>query len=675
MNMSSAQRGFINLHHDTRFTCMAVHPVYPLLAVCDSDNTLFLYHINAHQPPLMRLMCLIDFLAYDCIAFHSTLPFVAAGCRETGQVNFWNIQNMLYHPDEELNFEEPKLKSFATATMVRGSLSYIIFHPTNPYIAVGGVDYDRESVSSFIKIFEVNESVAESVEAKFIELPMDEDDPYDKIESITFSPDGVFLAATFGKHIMVWFYEEMKLLKDEDMHMDVKSLGFSPVDHILVAGCESRSESRIISFKIEKDIPSATSDGWKMTRFTKNRLTSAISTLAFHPLTPLMVCGFVNGDVKSYTVSESDPDDPLSDLEYPFNGPRFPMPSVAFNRQFIVTCGSNIVYVYAIGGEPSFPTEDMPRLFTKIMQFEEQKNIIMEAVRKVFVFEKFSIDESGDYLKVRCEITDKMTRQNCLVLEFIEHNFYKDHYGDGGDMEFELKHEGLVVVYIGGLNKCGANSGNSLLALVDELAKLIPFIEYIALFDASYIMKCDKTVNLFQLKSLASETGDSWYGSKGYKTQSHAEVMTHNKQLRNRNIAELLEVVDPSVKTYIMEAFPELNQHMGMTVHDCFEMMSVQIRSFPEKKCTEDQKKKIEALTKLMSAMEKSSDFKLKEHKDLLKLVSRGGYKRGGTKKRITKKRGGTKKRATKKRATKKRATKNHLNHCRGTHGAKHGAP
>ena len=151
--------------------------------------------------------------------------------------------------------------------------------------------------------------------------------------------------------------------------------------------------------------------------------------------------------------------------------------------------------------------------------------------------------------------------------------------------------------------------------------------------------------------------------------------MTHNKQLRNRNIAELLEVVDPSVKTYIMEAFPELNQHMGMTVHDCFEMMSVQIRSFPEKKCTEDQKKKIEALTKLMSAMEKSSDFKLKENKDLLKLVSRGGYKRGGTKKRITKKRGGTKKRATKKRATKKRATKNHLNHCRGTHGAKHGAP
>ncbi|MFN9958822.1 MAG: hypothetical protein ACK55I_37505, partial [bacterium] len=136
---------------------MAVHPIYPLLAVCDSDHELFLYNINAHQPPLMRLMRLINGLYYDCIAFHSTLPFVAAGCRETGQVNFWNIQKMLDHPDKELNFEKPELKSFATATMV--SPSYIIFHPTKPYIAVGGVDH--ESASSFIKIFEVN---AESVE-------------------------------------------------------------------------------------------------------------------------------------------------------------------------------------------------------------------------------------------------------------------------------------------------------------------------------------------------------------------------------------------------------------------------------------------------------------------------------------------------------------------------------
>jgi hypothetical protein len=645
---------------------MAVHPIYPLLAVCDSDQTLCLYHINADQPPLMRLMRLINGLAYDCIAFHSTLPFVAAGCRETGQVNFWNIQKMLDHPDEELNFEEPELKSFATATMVNPS--YIIFHPTRPYIAVGGVD--RESASSFIKIFEVN---VEPVEVNSIELPMDEDDPYDKIESITFSPDGVFLAATFGKHIMVWFYEEMKVLMDVDMHMDVKSLVFGPIDDIiLVAGCEtSRQSGRIYSFKIEKDIPNgsaataahATPDGWKMTPFTKTKQTSAISTLAFHPLTPMLVGGFVNGDVNSYyKFGESDADDPLTEImkyhfknPIPFNGPHFPMPSVAFNRQFIVTCGSNRVYVYAIDKifgvgfekvlETSFPTKDMPRLFTKIMQFEEQKNIIMKSVRKVF--EGFSIDESesGDYLRVQCEITDK--RRKCLVLEFIEHNFYKEHHGDGGDMEFEPEHEGLVVLYIGSLIKCGANSGNSLLALIDELAKLIPFIEYIALEDASHLMKCDKAVDLFQLKSLASATGDSWYGSKGYKPQSHAEVMAYNMQLRNRNMAELLEVVDPSVETDIMEAFPELDQHMhGMTVHDCFKMMSDKIRSFPEEKCTVEQNKKIEALDGLMYAMN-SSDFKLEQNYHLLKQVSHGGYKR------VTKKRGGTKKRTTKKRRTK----------------------
>jgi len=114
-----------------------------------------------------------------------------------------------------------------------------------------------------------------------------------------------------------------------------------------------------------------------------------------------------------------------------------------------------------------------------------------------------------------------------------------------------------------------------------------------------------------------------------------------------------LEVVDPSVKTDIVEAFPELDVH-GMTVHDCFKMMSDKIRSFPEKEeeCSEEQNEKIEALTKLMSAMEHSLDFKLKKHIDLLKRVSHGGYKRA------TKKRGGTKKRVTKKRATKKRRTK-----------------
>jgi hypothetical protein len=120
-------------------------------------------------------------------------------------------------------------------------------------------------------------------------------------------------------------------------------------------------------------------------------------------------------------------------------------------------------------------------------------------------------------------------------------------------------------------------------------------------------------------------------------------------------MAELLEVVDPSVKTDIVEAFPELDH--GMTVHDCFKMISDQISSFPEKGCSEEQNKKIEALDRLMSVMmaKRLSDFQVKQHRYLLKRVSHGGYKR------VTKKRGGTKKRITKKRITKKRATKKRI--------------
>ena len=290
--------------------------------------------------------------------------------------------------------------------------------------------------------------------------------------------------------------------------------------------------------------------------------------------------------------------------------------------------------------------------FIKEIQFEQQKIIIMEAVHKVF--EGFYVHEDGDngnyFRSVRCKI--ETIKQSCLTLEFIEHDFYKEKYGEDGDMGFHPKHEGLVVLYIESLDKCGANSGNSLLALVDKLAKLIPFIEYIALEDASHLKKCDKTVALFQLKILASATGDSWYGSKGYKTQTHDEVMAHNMRLRNRNMAELLEVVDPSVKTDIVEAFPELDH--GMTVHDCFKMISDQISSFPEEKCTSEQNKKIEALDRLMSAMmaKISPDFQFKQHRYLFKRVSHGGYKRITKKRRIKKR--GTKKQQINRRKTNK---------------------
>ena len=138
---------------------------------------------------------------------------------------------------------------------------------------------------------------------------------------------------------------------------------------------------------------------------------------------------------------------------------------------------------YVINAFGELLTADSGDPFIKEIQFEQQKIIIMEAVHKVF--EGFFIAESGDdynyFRSVRCKITDKRTGQSCLTLEFVEHDFYTEKYGEDGDMEFHPTHEGLVVLYIESLDKCGENRGNALLALVDELAKLIPFIESLKL--------------------------------------------------------------------------------------------------------------------------------------------------------------------------------------------------
>ena len=58
---------------------MAFHPIHPLLAVCDDSKNIYLHRINTDQPQLMHLP-LIHLGQYDasCIAFHATLPLVAA---------------------------------------------------------------------------------------------------------------------------------------------------------------------------------------------------------------------------------------------------------------------------------------------------------------------------------------------------------------------------------------------------------------------------------------------------------------------------------------------------------------------------------------------------------------------------------------------------------------------
>lgn len=415
--MSSAQRGFrvkflSSIKSTESYKCMAVHPIYPLLAVCDDEN-IYLHRINTDHPEVMHLplIHLGQYVDASCIAFHATHPLVAASGNDTGEITFWNIQEVIARLDEvPFNVEERRkelkqmlsqpgdankleeleeelvdledyrgseLKPFATLTMVNPT--YITFHPTMPYIVVGGVDY--KSASSFIKIFEVNVNI-EPVEVKSIELPMDEDDDtYDKIESIVFSHDGVFLAATFGEVIIVWFFsptEEMKQLMNLRMPNEVNSLVFSPIDYILVAGSKISWYNIFGSFKIEKanksvPIPAknlTTVEGWAATSIEHYHPAAAssgrgmpgmmsdefsISTLAFHPTLPLLVCGFDNGDVKYYVF---DSDDLLSELtRFGFKNP-IPFqdrsqPSVALNPQFLVTCGSNQVRVYTMDGVES----------------------------------------------------------------------------------------------------------------------------------------------------------------------------------------------------------------------------------------------------------------------------------------------------------------------------------
>ena len=279
-------------------------------------------------------------------------------------------------------------------------------------------------------------------------------------------------------------------------------------------------------------------------------------------------------------------------------------------------------------------------------QLEQQKSIIQGAVRKVF--EGFKIDKK--FSSEHYEIRDESSRKSCMQFEFMDHESIKKHYPD--DLPHNPKYKDLTVLHISSLSKCGANNGNRLLALVDELVKSIPFIEYISLTDASNIKKCDVWLGLNELSILTSETGESWYNRWGYKSSPihHAGNMRINSELRNGNMREFLDI-NPLLQSAIMGAFPELN--INGTVHECVKHMSEQIRSFPEeeRECSAVQIDKINALNMLIG------ELSVEYSKSLVKIVSHGGYKRSA-KKHSAKKRSATKRSATKRSATKRSATK-----------------
>ena len=266
-------------------------------------------------------------------------------------------------------------------------------------------------------------------------------------------------------------------------------------------------------------------------------------------------------------------------------------------------------------------------------QLQEQKSIIQGAVHKVF--EGLLIEK--DFSSEQYRIMDA-TGKSCLQFEFMDHELIKRRHPA---LPHNPKYKDLTVLHISALSKCGANNGNRLLALIDELVKSIPFIEYISLTDASNIRKCNVRLNLNELKILTSETGESWYNRWGYTSPTHhAGNMRVNSEIRNASMREFLKNV-PLLESDIMDAFPELN--INGTVHECIKHMSKEIQLFPEEEeeCNEEQIDKINALNMLIR------ELSVEYSKGLVKPVSHGlhgGYKRSakkrGAKKRGAKKRG-----------------------------------
>jgi hypothetical protein len=252
-----------------------------------------------------------------------------------------------------------------------------------------------------------------------------------------------------------------------------------------------------------------------------------------------------------------------------------------------------------------------------MQSLETQKRIIIDAVNRVF--QGFTIVK--DFNSETYTIIDVASGNICMKFEFTDHAFIKKHYGD---LPHDPKYKNLTVLHIVVLSKCGANRGNALLALADRLAESIPFVEYTALTDSSNITKCNIPVALPKLKILTSETGESWYGRWGYKSPTtHSNDMAHNNQIRNQNMRDFLKRVHPSVMSYAIDAFPDLN--VDVTVHEYIKQISEQIDSFPEKTgCSELQQQKIEALLMLIHALNVGYTHKLIKPN----IISRGGNKR-----------------------------------------------
>ena len=115
-----------------------------------------------------------------------------------------------------------------------------------------------------------------------------------------------------------------------------------------------------------------------------------------------------------------------------------------------------------------------------------------------------------------CTISTK-DKTKCLTLDFYTH-----------------------FIEIRTLDKCG-KSGTDSLSKVYQLAKLLPNIKYIELFDGSTISKCGFEIRLAYIKILT--TGQSWYNSHGYFSRNYEAEFENNKIKINMKLTDFLDEV------------------------------------------------------------------------------------------------------------------------------------
>lgn len=191
---------------DLKFTCMAIHPVHPLLAICNDSQQNMLYRIverlprpdtqGYYNPPYLAPTSRLNGGMVACIAFHPTLPLVAGINNETA-ITVWNIQELVDRIGQvplnventrkqliemikrskdatkieewnkeldNLKEEDPELNSFATTIIPDLKLSCVAFHPTMPFIVVGCTDYKSNPNLSIIKIFRIDDTATNMTE-------------------------------------------------------------------------------------------------------------------------------------------------------------------------------------------------------------------------------------------------------------------------------------------------------------------------------------------------------------------------------------------------------------------------------------------------------------------------------------------------------------------------------